>query len=166
MASSPLMLPGWAADLLNELGYIWPKSDEVKMFDLGSAWVDFGGEAANTHGRTNEPVQAVTSKNAGADIDNFNLQWANRDHGAEVLKDASQGTTLVGPGLYIAAGLVLALKIAVIVQVTLLIIQIAQAIAASVATFGVSLLWIPVAKKLAGLAINLALSQVIDALLG
>ncbi|MGW5360235.1 WXG100-like domain-containing protein [Actinopolymorpha pittospori] len=166
MAGSPLVLPGWAADLLNELGYIWPKSDEVQMFDLGSAWVDFGGEAHTTHGRTNEPVQAVTTQNTGGDIDAFTAQWNHRDHGSEVLKDGSQGATLVGPGLYIAAGLVLALKIAVIVQVTLLIIQIIQAIAASVATLGVSLLWIPVAKKLAGLAINLALSQVIEALLG
>ncbi|HSV66394.1 MAG TPA: hypothetical protein VLJ59_10875 [Mycobacteriales bacterium] len=35
-------LPGELADLLNELGYIWPKADEVQLFQLGQAWVDLG----------------------------------------------------------------------------------------------------------------------------
>jgi hypothetical protein len=166
MAGSPLMLPGWAADFLNELGYIWPKSDEVKMFDLGTAWVGFGSEASTTQGRTATPFQAVTSQNTGKDVDAFSEQFSHPERGPKVLKDGSQGATLIGPGLFVAAGLVLALKIAVIVQLTLLVIQIAEAIAASVATFGASLLWIPVAKKLCGLAINFALSKVIEALLG
>lgn len=166
MAGSPLMLPGWGADFLNELGYMWPKSDEVKMFDLGTAWVGFGSEASATHSRTASPFQAVTVQNRGQDVDTFSQQFSHPDRGPMVLKDGSQGATLVGPALFVAAGLVLALKITVIVQLTLLVIQIAEAIAAAVATFGASLLWIPVAKKLCGLAINFALSKVIEALLG
>lgn len=53
-----------------------------------------------------------------------------------------------GAGLMICAAIVLALKIAVIVQLTLLAIQIAQAIATAGPTFGASLLEIPVFQTL------------------
>jgi hypothetical protein len=166
MAGSPLMLPDGLANFLNELGFIWPKSDEVRMAELGSAWVDFGSQAGDLHGNSGRPVQSVVTQNKGLDIDAFTKAWQDRDRGAEVLKDGSQGAMLVGPGMFIAAAVVLALKIAVIVQLTLLAVQIATALASAVPTFGASLAWIPVAKKLASLAINYAISQAVTAILG
>ena len=38
-----LEIPGELADLLNELGYLWPKSDETKMIELGRHWLSLGG---------------------------------------------------------------------------------------------------------------------------
>jgi hypothetical protein len=166
MAGSPLMLPDGLANFLNELGFMWPKSDEVRMAELGSAWLDFGSQARGLHQATEHPVQSVMAQNKGLDIDAFRAAWQDRDRGAEVLRDGSQGAMLVGPGLFLAAAVVLALKIAVIVQLTLLAIQIASAIASAAATFGASLAWIPVAKKLASLAINYAISQAVTAILG
>ena len=41
-------LPGELADLLNELGYIWPKVDEEKLFQLGQHWIEFGSALRDT----------------------------------------------------------------------------------------------------------------------
>lgn len=67
--------------------------------------------------------------------------------------------------VFVAAGLVLALKINVIVQLSILVIEIVQAIATAAVTFGASLAEIPIFKKLTDIAINLILSQAIEALL-
>jgi hypothetical protein len=61
---------------------------------------------------------------------------------------------------------VLALKINVIVQLTILLIEIIQAIATAAPTFGASLLEIPVFKKITDMAINLIISQAMEAILG
>lgn len=163
---SPLMLPGQLADLLNELGYIWPKSDEVKLFDLGGSWLGLGGEMRGLQGEGEQPVANMQATNAGKDVEAFLAAFRDTERGAEVVRDGSQGSNVVGAGLFVAAGLVLTLKIVVIVQLVILLAQIIAALAAAGPTFGASMAWIPVAKKLAGIAINLALSKVIEALLG
>lgn len=60
-----------------------------------------------------------------------------------------------------------ALKIAVVVQLVMLAVQIAQAIATAVPTFGLSLLEIPIFKEITSIlldqAIDLAISQVLSA---
>jgi hypothetical protein len=166
MAGSPLMLPGELANLLNMLGYTWPKSDEVKMFELGQEWMDFGGKLKQIHGQAVPHAEKFTLENVGADIEAFKQKWTDKDAGQKVVEDGGTGSMVVGGGLFVAAGLVLALKITVIVQLTILAIQIASAIAAAVPTFGASMAWIPVAKKIADMALNLAIDQVINALLG
>lgn len=67
----------------------------------------------------------------------------------------------------ICAGIVLALKVNVIVQLTLLAIQIAQAIATAAVTFGASLLEIPIFKKIiTGVIIDQLLNYATEAVLG
>lgn len=166
MAAPSLTIPGQLADLLNMLGYTWPKSKEGQMFELGQEWMDFGGKLKQIHGQTVPHAETVTLENMGADIEAFKKKWMDKDAGAKVVEDGGTGAMVVGGGLFVAAGLVLALKIAVIVQLTILAIQIASAIAAAAATFGASMAWIPVAKKIASMAIELAIDQVINALLG
>jgi hypothetical protein len=160
-----LMLPGGLADLLNEMGYIWPKSDEVKIFELGQHWMGFGTTLQGIHGEAQPHAQHVTTHNLGEAIDAFKQRWDAEDAGAALVRDGATGSMVVGACLFVAAGLVLALKINVIVQLTILVIEIAQAIATAAVTFGASLAEIPVFKKLADIAINLILSQVIEALL-
>lgn len=163
---SPLMLPGPLADLLNELGYIWPKSDELKLFDLGGSWLGVGGEMRSLQSEGEAPVATMQASNAGNDVDAFLAAFRDPERGSEVVRDGSQGSNVVGGGLFVAAGLVLMLKIVVIVQITILLAQIVAALAAAGPTFGASMAWIPVAKKLASIAINFALSKVITALMG
>jgi hypothetical protein len=166
MAGSALMLPGELASLLTMLGYTWPKTDEVKTFELGEKWMDYGGKLKEIHGQTVPHAETVTLENVGADIEAFKKKWIEKDAGAQVVEDGGTGAMVVGGGLFVAAGLVLALKIAVVVQLTVLAVQIATALAAAGPTFGASLGWIPVAKKIADVAIDLAIDQVINALLG
>jgi hypothetical protein len=166
MAAPSLTIPGQLADLLNLLGYTWPKSKEGQMFELGQEWMEFGGKLKQIHGQTVPHAETVSLENIGSDIEAFKNKWMDKDAGAKVVEDGGTGAMVVGGGLFVAAGLVLALKIAVIVQLTILAIQIASAIAAAVPTFGASMAWIPVAKKIAGMAIDLAIDQVINALLG
>jgi hypothetical protein len=65
----------------------------------------------------------------------------------------------------VAAGVVLALKISVIVQLVMLAIQIAQAIATAVVTFGASLLEIPIFKMITSMILDQLLGFAMQALL-
>jgi hypothetical protein len=42
-------LPGELADLLNELGYIWPKADEAKLLALGQHWMGLASSLRGIH---------------------------------------------------------------------------------------------------------------------
>lgn len=162
-----LQLPNELAQLLNMLGYTWPKCDEVRMFELGGKWMDFGGklQEINSSGAM-QHGERVTSENMGADIEAFAKKFGDENAGPKVIQDGGTGSMVVGGGLYVAAALVLALKITVIVQLTILAVQIASALAAAGPTFGASMAWIPVAKKVADMAINLAIDMAINQLLG
>src|SRR5262245_14312655 len=156
MAGSPLMLPNELAQFLNMLGYTWPKCDEVRMFEAGGSWMDFADKLKEIHGEGNGHGERVSADNMGADIDAFVKKFGAEKSAPKSIENGGTGAMVVGAGLYVGAALVLALKIVVIVQLTILAIQIAAAIAAAGPTFGASSAWIPVAKKLADMAINLA----------
>jgi hypothetical protein len=166
MAGTPLTLPGELAQLLNMLGYMWPKCDEVRMFEAGGKWLDFGDKLKALHGEGNTHGERVTSENMGADIEAFVAKFGADKSAPKIIDKGGTGAMVVGAGLYVGAALVLALKITVIVQLTTLAIQIASAIAAAGPTFGASMAWIPVAKKLADMAINLAIELALSQILG
>jgi hypothetical protein len=73
---------------------------------------------------------------------------------------------VIGGALFVCAAVVLALKINVIVQLTILAIEILEAIVTAPETFGASLLEIPVFKKLTDMLINLLISQAMEVVLG
>ncbi|SEG78565.1 hypothetical protein SAMN04489712_11292 [Thermomonospora echinospora] len=161
-----LVLPGQLAGLLEDLGYFWPNSDETKMLQMGQLWMEHGGKVSATVQQADQAVQSALSSNQGQGMEAFKAKWEAEDSAHRVAQDGVSGARVIGAALFACAMIVLALKITVIIQLTLLLIQIIQAIAASVATFGASLAWIPVAKKLADLAINFAISKAVEALLG
>ena len=162
-----LQLPSELAQFLNMLGYTWPKCDEVRMFELGGKWLDFGGKLQEIHsGEAMKHGERVTNENIGADIEAFAKKFGERDAGPTVIQDGGTGSMVVGGGLFVAAALVLALKITMIVQLSILAAQIAAALAAAGPTFGASMAWIPVAKKVADMAINLAIDMAVNQLLG
>jgi hypothetical protein len=81
------------------------------------------------------------------------------------MRDGMPAAVLTGTGLIICGTIVLALKVAVIVQLTILAIQIAQAIATAPVTFGASLAEIPIFQQLARIAVGALIDQVISTLL-
>jgi hypothetical protein len=161
-----ITLPGELADLLNELGYTWPKADEERLFELGQHWVTYSG----TLQRIDQDVEAagrqVWTRNSGEAVDAFRDRWQRHEAAPAVLHDGVTGAAVVGAALFLCAGIVLALKINVIVQLTILAIEIIQAIATAPETFGGSLLEIPAFKKLCDLAINFIVSKALEAILG
>lgn len=159
-------LPGEVADLLNELGYTWPKADEAKLFQIGQLWNDFHGTLEGLGQDADGHAKAVWTDNKGESVDAFQRKWGEDDSAPEVLSDGTTAAQVIGVGMYFCAGIVLALKINVIVQITILIVEIIQAIATAAPTFGASLLEIPVFKKITGLIINFIISKAMEALLG
>ncbi|WP_018653679.1 hypothetical protein [Actinomadura flavalba] len=161
-----LQLPGELIGLLGMLGYTWPEADETKLFDLGSSWMGFGGTVQGIASDASSAAQQALSGNKGDDIEAFQKAWAEEDAPAAILRDAGMGAMAVGGAFFVCAAIVLALKIQVIVQLIMLAIQIAQAIAAAVPTFGASLTLIPLFKIATGILIDILIDQALNALLG
>jgi hypothetical protein len=161
-----LQLPGELADLLNELGYTWPKSDETKLFELAQRWLQFAGTVGSMPGEARTAGQAVLADNHGTAMTAFAQRWSADKSAVSVLDDCVTGSQVMGACLVVCAAVVLALKINVIVQLTILLIEIIEAIASAPPTFGASLLEIPVFKKLTDIAINYLIGQAMEAILG
>ncbi len=161
-----LMLPGEMADLLNELGYIWPKSDETKLFELGQQWIDFSSKVDQIAKDADTSAALAWSANRGEAIEAFRRYWSADDAPSKSCHAGTNGSLAVGGALIVCAAVVLALKINVIVQVAILIAEIAEALTTAIPTFGASLLEIPVFKKLTDMVINLLISEAMEVVLG
>lgn len=159
-------IPSELADLLNELGYTWPKSDEQKMFELGQEWLDFAGKLNPIAGDAAAAADKAHSANKGEAMKAFGEAWGHEDSAVTVLNRAVAGGQMVGGALFVCAAVVLALKINVIVQLTILLVEIIQAIASAPATFGATLAEIPIFKKLADIAIDMIIDKALEAVLG
>ncbi|MEU5876580.1 hypothetical protein [Spirillospora sp. NPDC047279] len=161
-----LQLPGELISLLSMLGYTWPEADETKLFELGTTWTQFGGTLQSIAQDADTAAQQVWTGNKGEDFDAFREAWTGEDAAPQNIQTASISCMAMGVGLFIAAGVVLMLKINVIIQLIMLAIQIAQAIATAVVTFGASLAQIPIFKTIAGVIIDILIDQAIGVLLG
>jgi len=164
--ASGLTPPGALVTLLNDLGYIWPDADEVRLTQLGQAWLDLQTTLQSHLSDAERAASAVWMHNTGKDIAAFQTFWSQPDGAVETLAKDVTGVAVVGAVVLVAAAVVLALKIWVIAQLVILAIAVAQAIATAPFTFGASLLEIPVFKEIAGRIPNLAISQAIAVLLG
>ncbi|WP_018353314.1 hypothetical protein [Longispora albida] len=143
-----LTLPGELRSLLEILGYSWPEADEMKLFEMGQSWIAFGGTIGGIVTEAHSGAGEVWGKHQGGDITAFQKWWEGEDSPAGNLSDGAKAAILTGTGLIICGMIVLALKIMVIVQLVILAIQIAQAIATAAVTFGASLLEIPIFQQL------------------
>ncbi|MFG1880558.1 hypothetical protein [Micromonospora sp. NPDC049102] len=161
-----IMLPGELAGLLNELGYTWPKSDETKMFELGQMWMEMADSLHNAAAEGTAAAQRVLTGNQGDALTAFQQRWEASGSAMSVLRDGGTGAQMVAATLFVCALIVLALKINVIVQLIILLVQIVQALATAAPTFGASLLEIPVFKKLTDIVLNMLIDQAIGVVLG
>lgn len=160
-----LQLPGELRGLLSMLGFNWPAADEEKLFEMAQTWMNQANTIrSHVDDATNAAAQ-VWKGNTADTVAAFQAAWEAADSPAERLKLAATGAQIIGAGLMVIAGVVLALKIAVIAQLVACAIQIAAAIAAAAATFGASLAQIPIAKMLAKYAIDIAIDKAVTAVL-
>jgi hypothetical protein len=161
-----LEIPGELADLLNELGYIWPESDETRLLEVGQLWMQLGQDMAPLHEELMQCIETTFASNHGPALEKLLANLQNPRSAPEVLGLVVPGTAVVGATVMICAAVVLALKINVIIQLTVLLLEIIEAVATTEVTFGASLLEIPVFKKLTDLLINLLVNEALEAILG
>jgi hypothetical protein len=160
-----LQPPGELVSLLGMLGYSWPEADEEKLFEMAQHWLDLSGTVTAISTEAQGHGSSVVAANAGEAIAAFQSRWSGQDAPITNLADGATAAQGVGLGLMVAAGVVLALKISVIVQLVMLAIQIAQAIATAVVTFGASLLEIPIFKMITSMILDQLLGFAMQALL-
>ncbi|WP_309117328.1 hypothetical protein [Saccharothrix sp.] len=160
-----LMLPPELSGLLNTLGFSWPEGDEGKIFDMAGEWIAFGDKLSGSVARAHGQAEAVWTQNVAEAVEKFKSFWDGGDAPKKNLEDGATAAAMVGAGLYVCAAALIALKVAVIAQLVVLAIQIAQAIATAVVTFGASLLEIPIFRQITKLLLDMALDVAIDAVL-
>ncbi len=159
-----MQLPGELVSVLGVLGFTWPEGDEEKLFELGNAWTRFAGSLTGQTADATAHAQNVWQVNVSDTTSAFEEAWKSAKGPINSLDDAARTCELIGVGLMVCAGIVLALKISVIVQLVTLVIEIAQAIATAVVTFGASLAEIPIFRAITKLILDqllgLAISKV------
>jgi hypothetical protein len=164
--ASGLDLPSGLVTFLNDLGYVWPDADEVRLLQIGRTWVDLHGALAPHLQAANTAAAGVWATNSGADVEAFRTAWGEDGAASNTLTKDMAGVVIVGGLVMVCAAVVLTLKIWVIAQLVLLAIAVAQAVATAPITFGASLLEIPVFKEIADRIINLLISEALAVLLG
>ncbi len=166
VVASRLDLPSGLITLLNDLGYVWPDADEVRLLQIGQAWEDLQGALAPHLEAANAAAASVWTTNSGTDIDAFQLACGEEGAAADTLTKDMSGIAMVGALVMVCAAVVLTLKIWVIAQLVLLAVAVVQAIATAPITFGASLLEIPVFKEIADRIINALIGKALQVLLG
>ncbi|WP_306323314.1 toxin glutamine deamidase domain-containing protein [Streptomyces sp. CC224E] len=133
-----MMLPDELAWLLEMLGFDWPTANEDHMMQCAATWRDFGAQVADIQTAAVKSAGNVTSDNYGEAVDAFVEKWQDFSGGSGYLDDARQAAEVIAQVFDVAAILIIGMKIAVIIQLTVLAIQIAVAAATAVVTFGIS----------------------------
>ncbi len=136
------------------LGYSWPEADEAELLELSQVWMRFSGTVDGIVSEAHSTAATVWSEHEGLDISAFQDWWHHEESPAATLVDGGTAAILTGTGLVICAMIILALKIAVIVQLVILVIEIDEAIATAVPSCGASLAEIPIFQQLARTFIN------------
>ncbi|MCD0445667.1 hypothetical protein LO763_18840 [Glycomyces sp. A-F 0318] len=160
-----MQIPGELAGLLSMLGYDWPESDEESIFNLAGEWTGMASQIGDKVERLNSAAATLLENNTGADIEAFREEYEDAESAARNLAGAADPAGIINIGLTIAAGIVLALKVQVIVQLMMLAFQIAQAIATAAVTFGASLVQIPIFKMITGMIIDQLIGMALDMVL-
>ena len=117
-------LPGVLSGLMRQLG-TWPVSSAVTLLSIGIVWRDFGGELSGRLPAVDERAGRVWAGNEGGTVDAFRAAWTHPQAPSNNLSDAAAAALLVTAGLAVSAGVVNALKVNYVVQLSALAGQIA-----------------------------------------
>jgi hypothetical protein len=161
-----LVVPGIVVTTMRDLGYDMPNGREGTIFDAGLTWVRHGSLSSKPPQDAHDAAAQVWSANKSAAVEAFRGDFTGPEAPRAKLANASTGSTGVGIGLMACAGIVLGLKVSDIAQITMLLIEIAEAVATASLTFGTSLLEIPAFKEAASLGINAAINVAMNAVMG
>jgi len=138
-----LQLPSALTEPLGWIGLTWPEADEELLFQAGQQWITFGARLRSIAQPADKAATDVWTGNEGQAVDAFHDWWTRTDGPQPRLIEDAVAAEVIGCALITFAGMVLALKIAFIVQLTILVVEVAQAIATAVASFGATTAEVP-----------------------
>ncbi|MGD7789595.1 hypothetical protein ACQCX2_14860 [Propionibacteriaceae bacterium Y1700] len=161
-----VMLPPEVSGLLHLLGYEWPEGNEDRVMEMAAGWQSFAAALDQQVSLGEQARQHVVGANEGPAIEAFGAAFAEVDAASTVTQDLGSGSATIGSCLYVMAAAIVTLKVVVVIQLALLAISIAQAIAAAVPTAGASLTLVPLMKIATQLALNVAINQAVNAVMG
>ncbi|MGH3275038.1 MAG: hypothetical protein ACRDNZ_12050 [Streptosporangiaceae bacterium] len=152
--------------LAQDCGYDWTLLNEEDLVNLSRVWTGVSGPLQQLTADAHAAAQLLQSANQGQAADAFWRAWNDPQAPRANIHAAASGATGIGIGLIACAGIVLALKVNVIIQLTALAAEIAQAAAEAPETGSLSLAEIPVLKEITGKMIELATNLAMNAVLG
>jgi hypothetical protein len=138
-----LQLPGELTEPLGWIGLVWPQADEDKLREDGQTWISHGAKLRGQAQHATDVARRVWTQNTGESIEALEAWWNAAKGPGRNLENAALAAELIGAGLIIMAGITLALKIAFIVQLTILLVEVGQAIATAFVSFGATTAEIP-----------------------
>ena len=141
-----LELPSELTEPLSWIGLIWPEADEEKLFEAGARWFSFGASVSGILGNADAAAKMATASgdmSADSALAAFDHWWNDDDGPAKRLPADAEAAMIIGGALIVFAGLTLASKIAFIVQLITLAIEVAQAIATAFVSFGATMAEVP-----------------------
>ncbi|MEV6345181.1 hypothetical protein [Actinoplanes sp. NPDC051851] len=160
-----LELPGELVEALGWIGLDWPTADEEQLFRLGQQWLALAPQIQQVGADAGAAASAVWQGNSGPAVAAFQKYWT-ADGAPSSLNPAGDAAMVVGCGLIVYAAIILALKINFIVQLVVLTIEVIEAIATAVATFGASLLEIPIFQQITRTVVEGLIQQVTMEIIG
>lgn len=138
-----LELPAELTEPLSWIGMDWPQADEELLFAAGQQWLSFGMTLQAAAERANGAAEAVGRYNTGDTVDAFEAWWQREDGPQLRLLEDAIAAQLIGAVLMIFAAMTLAMKIAFIVQLIILLVQVTLALSAAIVTAGASTTTVP-----------------------
>lgn len=153
---------GHVIKLLNYMGYEWPTTDTGVLDAWASDWDNLGGQLQSYVTNLESGITHLSQANEGEMVNSVVGYLNSGDASTHSLSTLVEAAPAAAMAYRAASKLVTALRAYVIGQILLDVVSIACAIITGGASAAVSIL----AKKGAKLAINLAIDQAINALLG
>ena len=160
-----LTLPPLLERLLNDLGFTWPEVDETELAALAAGWLSLGAAFGQAAQAADGATARLATQNSGEAMQAFLAAWSRDRTPGPTLRHAAVGVDAGAAAIYVTAGITLALKVNTIVNLTILAVEISEAIATAPVTFGASLAEIPVFKEVTSRFIQLVVNEAVNAVL-
>jgi hypothetical protein len=160
-----LTLPPLLETLLNDLGFTWPEVDETELASLAATWGAFGNTLDAAAQAAHSTTRDLAAVNQGEAMDAFARAWSGPRAPAPTLEHAAVGVDAGAAAILVCAGITLALKVNTAINLTILAVEISEAIATAPPTFGASLLEIPVFREVTSRIIGALVAEAVNAVI-
>ncbi|WP_198047308.1 hypothetical protein [Kutzneria sp. 744] len=129
-------LPSEVTWVLDLIGVEWPNIDEDELRSAADQLRELGSELSSNNGDAKSEIEEMLGVNSAESLEIFEALWKKLAEGH--LQQLGEGMDLLATGLDIAAVVIMAMKLAAIVQLVILAAEIIADQAAAIETLGAS----------------------------